>query len=130
MFFIPFTLIIYGGVCHKTDNACILTGVNCFSKNSVESFAMRGLAEASKFMGETVKKIPVVNETRLDKSLFNAGGFFRNAEGQNNKRNTERFVVRKQVDVDPFVENLTTISRLYNEPVIMYADSENVYFRQ
>lgn len=104
--------------------------LDSFSKNSVESFAMRGLAEASKFMGETVKKIPVVNETRLDKSLFNAGGFFRNAEGQNNKRNTERFVVRKQVDVDPFVENLTTISRLYNEPVIMYADSENVYFRQ
>jgi len=44
-----------------------------YAKSSIQSGVMSGLAVASKFVGETIAKIPVVSNSQLDESLIEAG---------------------------------------------------------
>lgn len=101
-----------------------------YSKSSIQAGVLSGLAVASKFMGETIAKVPVISNSQLDENLIEAGS---KLDKHGNKRATlalEGLAQTRMSVTLPFVENIRAVNDLYNKPVTYLFDSENVYVQQ
>ena len=101
-----------------------------YSKTSIQAGVLSGLAVASKFMGETIAKVPVISNSQLDENLIEAGS---KLDRHGDKRATTALESLAQTRISvtlPFVENIRSINELYNKPVLYLVDSENIYIQQ
>lgn len=101
-----------------------------YSKSSIQAGVLSGLAVASKFMGETIAKVPVISNSQLDENLIEAGS---RLDKHGSKRVTialEGLAQTRMSVTLPFVENIRAVNDLYNKPVTYLFDSENVYVQQ
>lgn len=101
-----------------------------YSKSSIQAGVLSGLAVASKFMGETIAKVPVISNSQLDENLIEAGS---RLDKHGSKRVTialEGLTQTRMSVTLPFVENIRAVNDLYNKPVTYLFDSENVYVQQ
>lgn len=101
-----------------------------YSKSSIQAGVLSGLAVASKFMGETIAKVPVISNSQLDENLIEAGS---RLDKHGSKRATialEGLAQTRMSVTLPFVENIRAVNDLYNKPVTYLFDSENVYVQQ
>ena len=101
-----------------------------YSKSSIQAGVLSGLAIASRFMGETIAKVPVISNSQLDENLIEAGS---RLDKHGNKRATLALEGLSQTRLSvtlPFVENIRAVNDLYNKPVTYLFDSENVYVQQ
>lgn len=101
-----------------------------YSKSSIQAGMLTGLAVASKFMGETIAKVPVISKSRIDENLIEASG---KLDHHGEKRTTSALegLVQTRMSVTlPFTENIRAVNDLYNKPVAYLFDSENVYIQQ
>lgn len=101
-----------------------------YSKSSIQAGVLSGLAVASKFMGETIAKMPVISNSQLDENLIEAGS---KLDKHGNKRATialEGLAQTRMSVTLPFVENIRTVNALYNKPVTYLFDGENMYVQQ
>lgn len=97
------------------------------SKDSLEGYALKGLSKLSKGAGKIVEKIPVISKSQLDENLIKAGGFLQNID-TNRTQNVMQILADSQTDyISSFVENIHTIDNLYNQPMQLMFDSENIY---
>lgn len=99
------------------------------SKTSVQAYILKGVAGFNKAIGKGISKIPKISDGQMDETLIDAG---QKVELYNDKRaeNTiELFVKEDCACVQPFVDNLCTISMIYNEPIDLLFDNENIYFK-
>lgn len=101
-----------------------------FSKTSIQSGVLNGLATVSKFMGTAISKVPVVRQGQLDENLIDIGNKL-GIHGEKRVFGELRGLKQTRLDVTvPFVENIKTVNRLYNKPVRCFMDKENVYLQQ
>ena len=100
-----------------------------FSKDSVLSNVIRGTGKVSKFLGESAKSVPALKD-KSDKGLVKNGENLQEIDEERNQTISEEIAVRRSVDVSAFVDNLKTISYLYNKPVQLLFDSENFYLKK
>ena len=101
-----------------------------YSKSSIQAGVLSGLAVASKFMGETIAKVPVISNSQLDENLIEAGS---RLDKHGSKRVTialEGLAQTRMSVTLPFVENIRAVNDLYNKSVTYLFDSENVYVQQ
>lgn len=101
-----------------------------YSKSSIQAGVLSGLAVASRFMGETIAKVPVISNSQLDENLIEAGS---RLDKHGSKRATAALEGLTQTRMSvtlPFVENIRAVNDLYNKPVAYLFDSENVYVQQ
>ena len=101
-----------------------------YSKSSIQSGVLGGLAVASKLMGEAIAKAPVISKSQLDENLIKASGKL-NRQGE--KRTTDALLglIQNRVSVTlPFIENLRSINDLHNKPTAYLFDGENIYIQQ
>lgn len=101
-----------------------------YSKSSIQAGMLNGLAIASKFMGETVAKVPVISNSQLDENLIEAGS---RLDKHGSKRATMALEGLAQTRMSvtlPFVENIRAVNDLYNKPVTYLFDRENMYVQQ
>jgi hypothetical protein len=97
------------------------------SKASLEGYALKGLSKLSSGAGKIVEKIPVIRRSQLDENLTLAGEVFRYVNTSRTK-NVMQILEDSQTDyIGAFVENIHTIDRLYNHPVKLMFDAENIY---
>lgn len=99
-----------------------------YYKSSVQSGLVKGLSKASKMIGNTIAKVPVISNSQLDEVLIESGEKL-NAYLDNKPDKT----MQKLIDVcdnvtTPFVDNLNTVKLLYNNETKYYIDNENIYF--
>lgn len=105
----------------------ILSG---YAKSTIRAGLEKGLASVSEFAGETIAKIPLINEGQLDEALMGAGQQM-NRRHQNRSTAALRNFVQTSTNVtQPFVENIQTVNAFYNKPTIYLIDKENVYIQQ
>ena len=98
-----------------------------YSGSSIQANVLGGLSNVSKFMGDTISKIPVISKGQLDESLI---AMSERLEQHNQKKSGKllgEFVKVHDSTVLPFLENLRTISRVHNEPTAYLSDGENLY---
>ena len=101
-----------------------------YSKSSIQSGVLSGLASASKFMGEAIAKVPVISNSQLDENLIEAGA---KLDRRGDKRATaalEGLAQNRMSVARPFVENIRAVNELYNTPVTYLFDDKNIYIQR
>lgn len=101
--------------------------IDTYSKNTIETHVMGGLSFLSRSAGSLIRSIPFINETSIDEALIDFGNQMEKESTKTAKAAMKRFITNKQSDVQPFIENLQTIDRLYNKPLHLYCDEQHLY---
>lgn len=74
-----------------------------------------------------LEKIPVISKSQLDENLIKAGGILQDVN-TNRTQNVMQILVDSQIDyIGAFVENIQIIDSLYNRPVQLMFDADNIY---
>ena len=83
--------------------------IESLSKSSLQAHLFGGLSVLNKATGEAIAKMPVISKSQIDETLIEAG------------ERIGTYCVR------PFIDNINTVNRLYNEPVELIFNSETLY---
>ena len=98
------------------------------SKTSIEAYALKGVAGLNRALGKTIAKIPKISDGQVDENLIEAGDKVQNFSEKRTENTMGLFAHEHCTCVRPFVDNINAVNRIYNEPVDLLFDNENVYF--
>lgn len=98
-----------------------------YSKSSVQSYLLTGLADINKLAGDAVAKIPVVSKTQINETFVKAKSRLEKFSSKRNAQTMNRLETDPSGVVRPFIENINTVNRLYNQPTQWLFDKENIY---
>jgi len=98
-----------------------------YTNTSVQAHLLKGLSEANKFAGKTIEKVPVIGKTQLDENLITVGEKLSRFGEKRTEKTLSRFIEKQSSCVRPFIENIDTINKLYNQPMELYFDKDNLY---
>ena len=101
------------------------------SKTSVESLLLRGLGTASKATGKAIGRItvPAIEKANIDDALLGAGEKLNEIEERMTLDTMKKLIEKQDVLSRPFSDSLKRVSQLYNEPMTMLMDRDNIYLR-
>lgn len=97
------------------------------ARSSMQAHLLSGLASINRVAGDAVAKIPVISKSQIDETLIETGhrlgefGTKRTAEAM------KQFASHQSSAVYPFVENIKLVNELYNNPMDVLFDNENIY---
>ncbi len=94
---------------------------------SAETTLLKGLAGASTAVGKAIEKIPVISKAYADEALISAGARLNAAEEEKLKKSLAEFIKHKTSSALLFVDNIEAIDQLYNKPLRIAVDAENLY---
>ena len=100
-----------------------------YSQTSLETKAVKILSGISKGTGKTVAKIPLLNKTQLDENLISAGDRLGKESEDRTVRAMGLLFEGKTEFVVPFIENIQTINRVYNESLMILANGDYLYIK-
>lgn len=98
-----------------------------YANTSINSFLLNGLATINKVAGDAVAMIPVVSDSHIDETLIEASNQLGQLCSKKTEQTMEQFESNQNSCVSPFVENISTVNHLYNQPAVLLFDQENVY---
>jgi len=98
------------------------------SKSSLQSHLLKGLTDVSKAVGSAAAAIPVVGNTQIDETLTDASGWLETFRANRTYRTMGQLIGHSNSAVLTFVDNINTINSLYNQPVELLLDENNIYF--
>lgn len=101
--------------------------VEGYSSTSVQSSVLKGIAKASTSVGKFVEKIPVISKSQVDETLITAGGKLDEINADKLRKQMRALIAYQSNSIRPFIENIDTINELYNKPVQLLIDEENLY---
>lgn len=100
--------------------------IESYTKKSVQSILTQGIAGVTKGAGEVVSKIPLINKGNVDEFLLESGKKIEKFNNKRNDKSVQRLAINSIKGVNPFVESLNQISRIYNDPIVLI-DDKNLY---
>lgn len=118
---------LYAGQYHDLHEKCYQM-IEGDSKTSIEAYALKGVAGLNRALGKTIAKIPKISDGQVDENLIEAGDKVQNFSEKRTENTMELFAHEHCTCVRPFVDNINAVNRIYNEPVDLLFDNENVYF--
>ena len=98
-----------------------------YSSTSMQSSVLKGIAKASTSVGKFVEKIPVISNSQADEALKNAGGKLDEINAGKLRNQMSALIAYQSNLIKPFIENINTVNELYNKPVQLLVDKENLY---
>lgn len=98
-----------------------------YLNTSVQSSLAKGAAKVSTLIGKNIEKIPVIGDTQADETMINVGNKLNEWNDGKNREQMMKLIERQSNFVRPFVENINTINELYNRPIELILDDENIY---
>lgn len=97
------------------------------SKTSLQSKFLSGLSTVNRVTGETIAKIPGISRSQIDETLIDAGKKIGTYEDKRIQTTMSKLVERQSSCVHPFIENINTVNKLYNEPMTLIFNNETLY---
>lgn len=94
---------------------------------SIQTVLTKGLANASKGTGELISKIPFISKGQVDEFFIDSGNKIKKINEKRNDKNIQKLVVNSIKGVNPFIESLNKVSSIYNEPIEILMDNNNLY---
>lgn len=94
---------------------------------SIQTVLTKGLANASKGTGELISKIPFISKGQVDEFFIDSGNKIKKINEKRNDKNIQKLVVNSIKEVNPFIESLNKVSIIYNEPIEILMDNNNLY---
>ncbi len=104
--------------------------VEDYSKASIQTGMLSGLAKTSRFMGDTIAKVPLIGKSQLDESLIEVSGKLGGKEERRTAANMEKFVQNRVDVVWVFVESIRVVKGLYNGEVTYFLDGGSKCIRK
>ncbi len=98
-----------------------------YSSTSMQSSVLKGIAKASTSVGKFVEKIPVISNSQADEALKTAGGKLDKINAGKLRNQMNALIAYQSNLIKPFIENINTVNELYNKPVQLLVDKENLY---
>ena len=98
-----------------------------YAKTSIQSHLLNGLASVNKVAGEAIAKVPVISKSQIDETLIKAGDKLGDYNSKRTGQTLKQFIEKQSAYVRPFVDNINTINKLYNQPMELLFDQENFY---
>ena len=95
--------------------------------SSVRAIAIDGLSGAARFLGKALEKTPIGDATPIDEALQDASKGLKSFSKDVKKEMLSSLPDARSSDVRPFVDNIKNVNHLYNDPVMLLADSEAIY---
>ncbi len=99
------------------------------SKTSVQAYVLKGVAGLNKALGKGIAKIPKISDGQVDEALIGAGEKVDGFSERRTESTMELFAREECSCVRPFVDNINAVNMIYNEPMELLFDRDNVYFR-
>lgn len=112
----------YKSLYQKAYNA-----VEEYSKTSIQTCAVKALSWLSKETGEAVAEIPLINKSQLDENLIKGGIKLNKKSIERTEKTVERLFNGETDFVLPFLENIHSVNKFYNEPLGFLMDKEYLY---
>lgn len=98
-----------------------------FANSSIESNLLGALASANTATGKVFSKVPLFNKVQLGEKIIESGEKIDEFK-KNRYNNAVISLAEKQnSNVKPFVEQISMINTMYNEPLQICFDKENLY---
>ena len=94
---------------------------------SLQGHIMEGLAKVNIAAGEVLEKIPIVEKSPLDEGLHKVGYYFSDTKDEGIVKAMKKIIPHKKSQVDPFIQSVKAVKRIYNEPLQIVFDEENLY---
>ncbi len=101
--------------------------IESYSSTSVQSSMLKGIAKASTSVGKLVEKIPVISKGQADEALIAAGDKLDEINAGKVRKQMSSLIEHQSNAIRPFIENIDTVNELYNKPVRLLVDKENLY---
>lgn len=101
--------------------------IESYSSTSVQSAMLKGIAKASTSVGKFVEKIPVISKGQADEALITAGDKLDELNAGKLRKQMSSLIEHQSNSIRPFIENIDTVNELYNKPVQLLVDRENLY---
>lgn len=98
-----------------------------YSNQSIQTKLNKGIAGISKGIGTAVSKTPLINKGQIDEFLIKSGEKLEAHNEKKNDKSVKRLTVNAMRFTNPFNESLKQISTIYNDPIEVLMDSENIY---
>ena len=98
------------------------------SKTSIEAYTLKGFASLSNLLGKGIAKIPKISDTQMDEKFIELGDKVQNKSEKRTESTMEFFAHEQCTCVNPFIDNINMVNRIYNEPIELLFDNENIYF--
>lgn len=117
----------YADKYHELRNRCY-EQIEGDSKTSIQAYALKGVANFNKMLGNTIAKIPKISDSQVDEHLMEAGNKVQRYNTQRTENTMTFFAKEYCTCVRPFVDNINTVNQIYNEPMELLFDNETVYF--
>lgn len=97
------------------------------AKNSIQSHLLKGLSSVNKFAGENLSKVPMISKSRIDETLIDAGKKLGDFGTERIVQSMKQLVEKQSSYNHLFVDNINMINKLYNQPMELLFDHENIY---
>ena len=98
-----------------------------YSHSSLESNLLKGLASANKLAGKTIAKIPVIGNSQIDEKLIKTSEKLKDFGAKRTTQTMKQFIEKQSAYIRPFIDNINAVNRLYNQPLELLFDNENLY---
>ena len=98
-----------------------------FAHSSIQSSLIKGLASVNKMAGEAIAKVPVISKSQIDETLIEAGEKLEDFGTKRAEQTMQQFLEKQSTYVRPFIDNINIVNALYNEPLELLFDKENIY---
>lgn len=118
---------LYAGQYHDLHTKCYQM-IKEDSKTSIEAYTLKGVASLNKVLGKTIAKIPRIRDGQIDENLIETGDKVESFSEKRTENTMELFVHEHCTCVQPFMDNIDAVNNIYNKPIELLFDSENVYF--
>lgn len=97
------------------------------AQSSPEAYMLRGVSSASKVLGETIAKLPVISRSQVDESLIEAGQKIGDYEKKRTAETMRKFVEHQSSCVHPFIDQIQSMNRIYHGELTMIFNDETLY---
>ena len=84
---------------------------------------LKGLSSFSKDTGKVISNIPLLG----DKTLIDLGKNISKEKKKSIEKVMRKLTSNKDSDLNIFINNLKNIDQIYNHPLEIYYDAENIY---
>lgn len=101
--------------------------IESYSNSSIESYLLKGLSGINKVTGQAISKIPIIKNTQVDETLIDVSNKIRILDRKRSKKVMQTILDKQSSSVRPFIENINTINSLYNKPIELVFDQDNIY---
>lgn len=98
-----------------------------YSDNSIQNQFLKGLSSFSKDTGKVISNIPLLGDFQLDEALTDLEKNISKEKKKSTKKVMKKLTANKDSDLNLFINNLNNIDQIYNHPLEIYYDEENIY---